>query len=165
MAVSSQFPACVKRLTHSLKVYFPQILQLISQERFHCLEKIKTIGSTYMAASGLTPHNVMYSVPTSSSDLEDTASGKKSLTNSIESRPSSVTEETNIKTSDISHLCMLAHFALLLQRVLADINVHSFNNFNLRIGNNIIKLSYIIREAMDYVSEFTTHSHTTVPAN
>jgi len=37
-------------------------LQLISQERFLCLEKIKTIGSTYMAASGLTPHNAAYPV-------------------------------------------------------------------------------------------------------
>uniref|UniRef100_H2YBD4 adenylate cyclase n=1 Tax=Ciona savignyi TaxID=51511 RepID=H2YBD4_CIOSA len=35
---------------------------LISQERFRCLEKIKTIGSTYMAASGLTPHNAVYPV-------------------------------------------------------------------------------------------------------
>ena len=29
--------------------------QLLCQERFACIEKIKTIGQTYMAASGLTP--------------------------------------------------------------------------------------------------------------
>ena len=26
---------------------------LLNQERFHCIEKIKTIGATYMACSGL----------------------------------------------------------------------------------------------------------------
>uniref|UniRef100_H2Y4W8 adenylate cyclase n=1 Tax=Ciona savignyi TaxID=51511 RepID=H2Y4W8_CIOSA len=71
---------------------------LISQERFRCLEKIKTIGSTYMAASGLTPHNAVY--------------------------------PENSK----SHLCMLAHLALLLKRVIADVNVHSGKDFKLRIG-------------------------------
>ena len=29
-------------------------MQILSEERFSCLEKIKTTGSTYMAASGLT---------------------------------------------------------------------------------------------------------------
>uniref|UniRef100_F6YCG7 Adenylate cyclase type 6 n=1 Tax=Ciona intestinalis TaxID=7719 RepID=F6YCG7_CIOIN len=72
---------------------------LISQERFRCLEKIKTIGSTYMAASGLTPH-----------------------------------KHADISAHDVSHLCMLAHLALLLKRVIADINVHSSKDFRLRIG-------------------------------
>uniref|UniRef100_H2YBD6 adenylate cyclase n=1 Tax=Ciona savignyi TaxID=51511 RepID=H2YBD6_CIOSA len=72
---------------------------LISQERFRCLEKIKTIGSTYMAASGLTPHNA-----------------------------------ENSK----SHLCMLAHLALLLKRVIADVNVHSGKDFKLRIVAGVI---------------------------
>uniref|UniRef100_H2YBC8 Adenylate cyclase type 8 n=1 Tax=Ciona savignyi TaxID=51511 RepID=H2YBC8_CIOSA len=74
---------------------------LISQERFRCLEKIKTIGSTYMAASGLTPHNAIC-----------------------------------FRTTD--HLCMLAHLALLLKRVIADVNVHSGKDFKLRIVAGVI---------------------------
>uniref|UniRef100_H2YBD7 adenylate cyclase n=1 Tax=Ciona savignyi TaxID=51511 RepID=H2YBD7_CIOSA len=77
---------------------------LISQERFRCLEKIKTIGSTYMAASGLTPHNA-------NSELEENSK---------------------------SHLCMLAHLALLLKRVIADVNVHSGKDFKLRIVAGVI---------------------------
>ena len=30
------------------------MLQIITDEKYACVEKIKTIGSTYMAASGLT---------------------------------------------------------------------------------------------------------------
>uniref|UniRef100_H2YBD1 adenylate cyclase n=1 Tax=Ciona savignyi TaxID=51511 RepID=H2YBD1_CIOSA len=78
---------------------------LISQERFRCLEKIKTIGSTYMAASGLTPHNAK------NSELEENSK---------------------------SHLCMLAHLALLLKRVIADVNVHSGKDFKLRIVAGVI---------------------------
>lgn len=36
------------------KKMFPNALQLLSEEQFRCIEKIKTTGYTYMAASGLT---------------------------------------------------------------------------------------------------------------
>jgi adenylate cyclase 8 len=29
--------------------------ELLDERRFHCIEKIKTVGATYMAASGLNP--------------------------------------------------------------------------------------------------------------
>ena len=32
--------------------------QLLTEERFHCIEKIKTIGSTYMVASGVNQKKV-----------------------------------------------------------------------------------------------------------
>ena len=32
------------------------LLQLVSKPQFSLVEKIKTIGSTYMVAAGLTPH-------------------------------------------------------------------------------------------------------------
>ncbi|XP_071108641.1 adenylate cyclase type 5-like [Haliotis cracherodii] len=40
------------RLLNEIIADFDEILE---EERFHCIEKIKTIGQTYMAASGLTP--------------------------------------------------------------------------------------------------------------
>uniref|UniRef100_H2YBC9 adenylate cyclase n=1 Tax=Ciona savignyi TaxID=51511 RepID=H2YBC9_CIOSA len=86
---------------------------LISQERFRCLEKIKTIGSTYMAASGLTPHNAVYPVNESPKNSE-------------------------LEENSKSHLCMLAHLALLLKRVIADVNVHSGKDFKLRIVAGVI---------------------------
>ena len=71
--------------------------QLLGQERFSCIEKIKTTGSTYMAAAGLTG-------------------------------------ETG---SSSGNACVLAivEFALAIREQLQTVNVHSFNNFQLRIGN------------------------------
>nr|XP_026696031.1 adenylate cyclase type 8-like isoform X1 [Ciona intestinalis]XP_026696032.1 adenylate cyclase type 8-like isoform X2 [Ciona intestinalis] len=109
---------------------------LISQERFRCLEKIKTIGSTYMAASGLTPHNAVY--PLGDSPVESKNGFLVPPSDRVS--PKSLDSEENIKmhadisAHDVSHLCMLAHLALLLKRVIADINVHSSKDFRLRIG-------------------------------
>ncbi|XP_078495903.1 adenylate cyclase type 8-like [Ciona intestinalis] len=109
---------------------------LISQERFRCLEKIKTIGSTYMAASGLTPHNAVY--PLGDSPVESKNGFLVPPSDRVS--PKSSDSEENIKmhddisAHDVSHLCMLAHLALLLKRVIADINVHSSKDFRLRIG-------------------------------
>lgn len=44
------------------------------------------------------------------------------------------TDGESLSPRDISHLCMLAHLALLLQRVIADINAHLPRTFKLRIG-------------------------------
>ncbi|KAL2096834.1 hypothetical protein ACEWY4_006041 [Coilia grayii] len=71
--------------------------ELLGEERFQDVEKIKTIGSTYMAVSGLSPEK---------QQCEDRW----------------------------GHLCALADFALALNDSIQDINTHSFNNFQLRIG-------------------------------
>ena len=77
--------------------------QLLNEQRFSEIEKIKTIGSTYMAASGLSPDR----------------------------------DPTN---PDIwSHLCSLAEFALAMKETIEKINIHSFNNFRLRIGKKNCK--------------------------
>lgn len=71
-------------------------MQIISEERFRQLEKIKTIGSTYMAASGL-----------------------------------------NASTYDQvgrSHITALADYAMRLMEQMKHINEHSFNNFQMKIG-------------------------------
>ncbi|KAM8954185.1 adenylate cyclase type 3 isoform 3-T3 [Pelodytes ibericus] len=85
---------------------------LLDESQFRCITKIKTIGSTYMAASGVTPD---------------------SNTNGY---------NTTIKKEDISdkerwqHLADLADFALAMKVTLMNINYQSFNNFMLRIGLN-----------------------------
>lgn len=74
----------------------PCAVQIISEERFRQLEKIKTIGSTYMAASGL-----------------------------------------NASTYDQagrSHITALADYAMRLMEQMKHINEHSFNNFQMKIG-------------------------------
>uniref|UniRef100_A0A3Q2VEJ1 Adenylate cyclase type 8 n=1 Tax=Haplochromis burtoni TaxID=8153 RepID=A0A3Q2VEJ1_HAPBU len=72
-------------------------LQLLGEDRFQDIEKIKTIGSTYMAVSGLSPEK---------QQCED----------------------------KWGHLCALADFAIALNESIQEINKHSFNNFELRIG-------------------------------
>lgn len=74
-------------------------VQIISEERFRQLEKIKTIGSTYMAASGL-----------------------------------------NASTYDQvgrSHITALADYAMRLMEQMKHINEHSFNNFQMKIGEGL----------------------------
>ncbi|XP_078790539.1 adenylate cyclase type 8 isoform X4 [Oryzias latipes] len=70
--------------------------ELLGEDRFQDIEKIKTIGSTYMAVSGLSPDK----------QCED----------------------------KWGHLCELADFAIALNESIQEINKHSFNNFELRIG-------------------------------
>jgi len=81
------------RLLNEIIVDFDELLD---DEKFRNVEKIKTIGSTYMAASGITPLD----------DSED----------------------------QFSHLCDLIDFAAEMNYKLEDINKHSFNQFQLRIG-------------------------------
>uniref|UniRef100_A0A1A8MD50 Adenylate cyclase type 8 n=1 Tax=Nothobranchius pienaari TaxID=704102 RepID=A0A1A8MD50_9TELE len=71
--------------------------ELLGEDRFQDIEKIKTIGSTYMAVSGLSPEK---------QHCED----------------------------KWGHLCALADFAIALNESIQEINKHSFNNFELRIG-------------------------------
>ncbi|XP_029425404.1 adenylate cyclase type 8 isoform X3 [Nannospalax galili] len=71
--------------------------ELLGEDRFQDIEKIKTIGSTYMAVSGLSPEK---------QQCED----------------------------KWGHLCALADFSLALAESIQEINRHSFNNFELRIG-------------------------------
>uniref|UniRef100_A0A3Q3DDS7 Adenylate cyclase type 8 n=1 Tax=Hippocampus comes TaxID=109280 RepID=A0A3Q3DDS7_HIPCM len=73
--------------------------ELLGEERFQDIEKIKTIGSTYMAVSGLSPEK---------QQCED----------------------------KWGHLCALADFAIALNESIREINKHSFNNFELRIGTH-----------------------------
>ncbi|KAL0108974.1 hypothetical protein PUN28_014223 [Cardiocondyla obscurior] len=72
--------------------------ELLDETAFHCIEKIKTVGATYMAASGLNP------------------------------------SQTDNNGDDMEHLCKLVDYAVAMRHRLEDVNVHSFNNFDLRVG-------------------------------
>ncbi|XP_070148669.1 adenylyl cyclase 78C isoform X1 [Polyergus mexicanus] len=72
--------------------------ELLDETAFHCIEKIKTVGATYMAASGLNP------------------------------------SQTDNCGDDMEHLCRLVDYAVAMRHRLEDVNVHSFNNFDLRVG-------------------------------
>ncbi|XP_045916045.1 adenylate cyclase type 3-like [Micropterus dolomieu] len=84
---------------------------LLDRDEFCCITKIKTIGSTYMAASGLTP---------------------ESNTNGY----SSCKPEDQSLIERWQHLADLADFALAMKVTLNNLNKQSFNNFMLRIGLN-----------------------------
>lgn len=71
--------------------------ELLDESRFKTIEKIKTVGATYMAASGLNP---------------DEKTGH----------------------DDLEHLCALVDFAIAMKQRLEEVNVHSYNNFHLRVG-------------------------------
>uniref|UniRef100_A0A668AJW1 Adenylate cyclase type 3 n=1 Tax=Myripristis murdjan TaxID=586833 RepID=A0A668AJW1_9TELE len=81
---------------------------LLDRDEFRCITKIKTIGSTYMAASGVTP---------------------ESNTNGYVGMIQSPIERWQ-------HLADLADFALAMKVTLNNLNKQSFNNFMLRIGLN-----------------------------
>ncbi|XP_017043039.2 adenylate cyclase type 5 [Drosophila ficusphila] len=73
--------------------------ELLSEERFRCIEKIKSTGATYMAASGLTANTC---------------------------------DRVNF-----THVTAMAEYALQLFDKIEEVNMHSFNNFRMRIGINI----------------------------
>ncbi|KAG7269262.1 hypothetical protein CRUP_024889 [Coryphaenoides rupestris] len=73
--------------------------EIISEDKYRQLEKIKTIGSTYMAASGL--------------------------------------NDSTYDREGRSHILALADYAMRLREQMKYINVHSFNNFQMKIGLNI----------------------------
>ncbi|XP_068149240.1 LOW QUALITY PROTEIN: uncharacterized protein [Drosophila tropicalis] len=73
--------------------------ELLSEERFRCIEKIKSTGATYMAASGLTVNTC---------------------------------DQVNF-----THVTAMADYALQLFDKIEEVNMHSFNNFRMRIGINI----------------------------
>ncbi|KFQ99266.1 Adenylate cyclase type 3, partial [Nipponia nippon] len=84
---------------------------LLDEPQFRCITKIKTIGSTYMAASGVTP--------------DANANGY------------SAKKETLSDKERWQHLADLADFALAMKVTLMNINYQSFNNFMLRIGKSV----------------------------
>ncbi|XP_026889122.1 adenylate cyclase type 3 isoform X4 [Acinonyx jubatus] len=84
---------------------------LLDNPKFRVITKIKTIGSTYMAASGVTP------------DVNTNGFANSN-------------KEEKSDRERWQHLADLADFALAMKDTLTNINNQSFNNFMLRIGMN-----------------------------
>ena len=79
----------------------------MGEERFRAIDKIKTIGSTYMAAVGLVP----------------------------ELRIAEESEDGGVSAN--AAMTQLAEFVFALREKLANLNEHSYNNFMLRVGMNV----------------------------
>lgn len=99
----------------------------MDRECYRDIEKIKTIGSTYMAAVGL--------VPTTSSEVGGAAAAGTCL-----GFPAFGTLggffwcEFQAKKSIAAHLCTVSDFAVNMFDVLDAINYQSYNDFVLRVG-------------------------------
>ena len=100
---------------NTLSIYLSFFLKLLDDARFGDVEKIKTISSTYMAASGL-------------------ASGLNNDENE---------EDEDCQKNTCKPLLDLVDFALALKGRLDNINQESFNDFVLRVGkSNQVKLAF-----------------------
>lgn len=87
--------------------------ELLDERRFAAVDKIKTIGSTYMAAVGLVPDHQLASNMAASGDTCSSTS------------------------TSLHHCSVLAELVFALRDRLKNINENSYNHFQLRVGMNI----------------------------
>ena len=115
-SVNNQGLECLRFLNEVISDYDA----LLDQARFKNIIKIKTMGSTYMAASGLYEGDAQAERQAGGGDSapEGASSGQQ-------------VDEVRAKWG---HLEQLTEFALALKETLNNINKESFNNFVLRIG-------------------------------
>ena len=104
------------RLLNEIIADFDEILE---EECFRSIEKIKSTGATYMAASGKSNYKKF-----SSKKLLDFHLFKSGLA-----------DQTS--TIDNQHVEAVAMYALRIRDQLNYVNEHSFNNFKIRIGINV----------------------------
>jgi hypothetical protein len=125
-SVNNQGLECLRFLNEVISDYDA----LLDQPRFKNIIKIKTMGPTYMAASGL---------------YEGDARAEREFNSSQDNNDKTSTsngagDEMDELRSKWGHLEQLTEFALALKETLNNINKESFNNFVLRIG----KRSFIL---------------------
>lgn len=90
--------------------------ELLDEPQFSCIEKIKTVGACYLAASGLNP-------------TEEVSSRRRYRYRT------SGSSEVPFQVKDSSeHICALVDFAFSMKDRLEDVNKHSYNHFYLRVG-------------------------------
>jgi Adenylate and Guanylate cyclase catalytic domain len=99
------------RLLNEIIADFDEIL---SEEKFASVEKIKSTGATYMAASGSNHTSISWDFIKEFQCL-------------------GLTEES-CDLVNFSHVTAMADFAFRLREQLDNVNTHSFNNFKIRIG-------------------------------
>lgn len=122
---------------------------ILDSDRFQAVDKIKTIGTTYMAAIGLFPghelppsiglnggeQSSVNQIPSAQQQID--SSDVVSVDNLEESfRKNSATEKAARKVV-ANYLNTLVKFVIEMRVVLQDINENSYNNFNLRVGINL----------------------------
>ena len=107
--------------------------QLLSKPKFSVLEKIKTIGSTYMVAAGLQPGK----------EGERTVQNSKFLKQTFLGSGIRIYHCSSFQTHREHHYCgILVDFAIQLMTLLENINRDSFQRFQLRAGlNQVWKLN------------------------
>ncbi|PAV57450.1 hypothetical protein WR25_17449 [Diploscapter pachys] len=93
--------------------------KLLSKPKFSSIEKIKTVASTYMAASGL-----------NESDIDDCEYIDDYNKNSI-------TMSNRAANVAFRNASVLIEFALAMSQILDQLNRDSFQNFELRIGMSV----------------------------
>ena len=101
--VNNQGAECL-RLLNEIIADFDDLME---EKRFEAVDKIKTIGSTYMAAVGLIPNHMI---------LDDVEDGG---------------------VSAVVRMADLVEYVFGMREKLANINENSYNNFTLRVGMNV----------------------------
>lgn len=132
------------RLLNEIICDFDSILDL---DQFRAVDKIKTIGATYMAAIGLFPgHELPPSMGSDSENLAaemaQTQQQPSALDSSNQGRKHLAGETPNRSERDAredvaSYLQTLVKFVIEMRERLQDISVNSYNNFTLRVGINL----------------------------
>nr|CAD7265771.1 unnamed protein product [Timema shepardi] len=105
--------------------------ELLDEQRFKNIEKVKTVGATYMAASGLNPKQKS---GTPCSRLRAEHIGPTHHPGMRAPVVCTVRVGLQGTEDEYEHLCALVDFALAMRQRLDDVNTHSFNNFHLRVG-------------------------------
>lgn len=115
---------------------------ILDDDRFKAVDKIKTIGSTYMAAVGLFPDFELPSGP-SGADAAATTSGAGPLAVSPptagegQTNSDPITDNVEMRRNVANYLHILVRFVIEMKARLQDINEHSYNSFKLRVGINL----------------------------
>ncbi|XP_022648435.1 adenylate cyclase type 6-like isoform X2 [Varroa destructor] len=119
--------------------------ELLSEDRFSCIEKIKTTGYTYMAAAGLLPSK---SITNSSNGEKANKAHQQEPGQQQDGREqtqqpgdtqnkSSMANNSSKRCSTEENVVALAEYALAIRKQLQYVNEHSFNHFKIRVGLNV----------------------------
>lgn len=120
------------------------------------MEKIKTIGSTYMAAAGLTNPVTAEERQVRRFDQSEQMCIKRTIHHR--------SDVSQASESSYNHIRSMLDFAVALMGSLKNINTHSFNNFKLRIGTAHIHTTHLTNlcfpAALSELIEFPLVFHT-----
>lgn len=142
-SVNNQGLECLRFLNEVISDYDA----LLDKAKFKNIIKIKTMGSTYMAASGLYEGDALEEAQALASarkasqqqqqqvvgNNNNSSDNDNAANSSSASTKLAATSEAEIRAK-WGHLEQLTEFALALKDTLNNINKESFNNFVLRIG-------------------------------